>query len=77
MCQPGIVILCVRWVHGSLVAHGHDLPHSQRQPKCCCLVTFVVFMRTHPTHKYLESNGLATNIETCPYETLIYVPRIY
>ena len=40
--------------------HMEGLLVHQRQSKCGCLVALVVFMRTHPTHYYLESCGSAT-----------------
>ena len=46
--------------------HGHMPSHLGEQPKCGCLVIFVIIMRTHPTHYYLESSGTTTNMGTRP-----------
>ena len=57
------------------MVHGHSLPHSSRQAECGCLVASVLLRvslqaaymeinlkRTHPTHYYLESCGLASDM---------------
>jgi hypothetical protein len=46
--------------------HGHMPSHLGEQPKCGCLVIFVIIMRTHPTHYYLESSGTTTDMGTHP-----------
>lgn len=35
---------------------------------------FIIFVRTHPTHVYLESSGLSTKMETHPKSVQPYVP---
>lgn len=52
------------WGEVPEVFSGHKEGKLERQLECDFLVAFVIIMRTHATHYYLESHGSATDMNT-------------
>ena len=59
-------------MHGSLAGHVHNPPHSSRPLECGWLAACdSIYMRTPPTHFYLDFSGWPTYMKTYPCTILL------